>query len=286
MDGTPTTGYDAVCMVTDQSDSFACTGTLIDPRHVLTAGHCGQKWAGHTSPKIIFGSTFWEPVAIYQGERVYQHPGYRGENNLTYNNSNDLCIVRLSAEVTEVAPLEIYRSAPTVGQTIVIVGFGGTGSGASGSEGDAGVKYVGTTDIEIVSSTIISWFFDPGESTIAPGDSGGPAFIGGKVAGVTSAGEINDPPAQWGDQAWDTRVDPYAEWIDNILSSGNDQGEAGAQPDSVISVTVSVGGIVTTSSSIRPTTTTYRESRNIPSGRYKGEYDLVVAVTANLTYGT
>ena len=285
MDGTTTTGYDAVCMVTDQADSFACTGTLIDSRHVLTAGHCGQKWSGHTDPKIIFGPTFWSPLAIYQGERVYQHPGYRGERNLTYDSSNDMCIVRLSADVTEVAPVGIYRSTPTVGQILTLVGFGGVGSGATGSDGSAGVKYVGTTPIEGVSSTIITWIFDPGESSIAPGDSGGPAFIGGQVAGVTSAGEITGgPPAQWGDQAWDTRVDPYAEWIDNIIAAGTDTGEDGPQPDSKQTVGVTVGSNSTTDASIRPTTTVHREHRDIPSGRYQGEYDLAVAATANLTY--
>ena len=67
------------------------------------------------------------------------------------------------------------------------------------------------------------------EINTAPGDSGGPAFIGGKIAGVTSWGECtgadidltrtaggycNSTNSTFGEIFGETRVSQYAAWID------------------------------------------------------------------------
>ncbi len=105
---------------------------------------------------------------------------------------------------------------------LTLVGFGEGGTGASGGNGDFGIKRIGTTPIDGVQPHLVTWNFDnEKESNTAPGDSGGPAYIqsGGVyyVAGVTSGGTRDN--AGLGDFSFDTRVDAYAAWIDSIVNN-------------------------------------------------------------------
>ena len=208
VDGTPTSSFDAVGIV----EGIGCTGTLISPTHVLTAGHCTFSTPNN-------GETFRIGGESYKTTRLYTHPDY-DDNSL----ANDIAIMELDRPVTGIAPEQILRTAPRVGQTLTLVGFGAGGTGENGHNGDFGTKRVGQTTIERVTAREIEWNFDPGESNTAPGDSGGPAFvtIGGQryLAGVTSGGTRQD--AGHGDTSTDMRVDAYKDWIDSIVgNSGN-----------------------------------------------------------------
>lgn len=214
VNGTQTSDYPAVGLIGDTSDDF-CTGTLIAPQYVLTAGHCAEG-VGNTSGTFTVGGQ------SYQTERVYLHPNYNG-NAIGSDSANDIAIYKLSQPVVGITPMDIFRGIPQVGQLLTLVGFGGGGNGTTGSNGDFGIKRVGTTPIDEVSRTLISWNFDNNtEANTAPGDSGGPAFVtvaGIKyIAGVTSGGD--SPNASIGDHSFDTRVDAFAAWITSITGIG------------------------------------------------------------------
>ncbi|MCX7419344.1 MAG: trypsin-like serine protease [Planctomycetia bacterium] len=211
VNGTPTSDYPAVGLIGDTSDDF-CSGTLIAPQYVLTAGHCAEGVANTAGTFTIGGRT-------YHTERVYLHPGYNS-NAIGDDTANDIAIYKLSEPVVGIAPIDIYRATPQVGQLLTLVGFGGGGTGTTGSNGDFGIKRVGTTPIDQLTRTLIHWDFDNNsEANTAPGDSGGPAFVtvGGVkyVAGVTSGGDSAN--ASIGDHSFDTRVDAYADWITSIV---------------------------------------------------------------------
>ena len=73
--------------------------------------------------------------------------------------------------------------------------------------------------------------YDGLEVGVAPGDSGGPGFIDGQVAGVHSFGFThfcngtlaNKPDftcgldSSWGEMSGDTRVSTYASWVDGVI---------------------------------------------------------------------
>jgi hypothetical protein len=147
--------------------------------------------------------------------------------------------------VTNVTPSAIFRGTPVVGQLLTLVGFG-AGGDDDGHNGDFGVKRVGTTPIDEVSAQLISWDFDvPGEGNTAPGDSGGPAFVDVsgdlQVAGITSGGDQAN--AGLGDHSYDTRVDAYADWIDDLIlgdTLDDDHGDSFNNPTST-----NVGGQAT-----------------------------------------
>ena len=214
VNGTATSGYPAVGLIGGDGEDF-CSGTLIAPQYALTAAHCAEGVANTAGQFTIGGRT-------YHTERVFVHPGYTG--NVGNDSSDDLGIYKLSEAVVGIAPIPLFRGTPQVGQILTLVGFGGGGTGTTGSNGDFGIKRVGTTPIDEVSRTLISWNFDNNsESNTAPGDSGGPAFltVNGvlSLAGVTSGGD--SATAGIGDHSFDTRVDAYASWIDSIVGTAS-----------------------------------------------------------------
>lgn len=221
INGTQTSDYAAVGLIGDTSDDF-CSGTLIAPQYVLTAGHCAEGVADTAGTFTIGGRT-------YHTEKVFLHPNYN-PNAIGSDSANDIAIYKLSEPVVGITPMPIYRGTPQVGQLLTLVGFGGGGTGTTGSNGDFGIKRVGTTPIDQVTPKLIEWNFDNNsESNTAPGDSGGPAFVtvGGVkyIAGVTSGGDSAN--ASIGDHSFDTRVDAFATWITSIAGVTGDGGGSG-----------------------------------------------------------
>lgn len=209
INGTPTDEFESVGIVGDQFGGF-CSGTLISPYHVLTAAHCAEVINGPTN------GTFQLDSGLYTTQAIFIHPDYD-----SFTLENDIAILELAQPVMLELPSNIFRSTPIPGDELIIVGFG-SGGDVDGADGTFGVKMYGFVTIDAVDPTLIVWTFDdPSESNTAPGDSGGPGFIDidGEllIASITSGGSL--PDAGLGDMAFNTRVDTYQNWIDDIVDS-------------------------------------------------------------------
>ncbi len=212
-DGVATSKYSEVGAVYNDSFNGICTGTVIAPQWVLTAGHCVLKTEG--------GSTAASPskLSYHEGKRpgsgkssgtdvdaVFLHPNYGGANR------SDLALMFL-AEETDGGEMPLGRATPREGWPVLLVGYGKTTTNGS----NQGTKRVARNTIESVSPEIM-FFMDTGdgEGNLCNGDSGGTTLVfrpdGPEIIGVHSA----RAPGQCGLAGIDIRVDAFRGWIEDV----------------------------------------------------------------------
>lgn len=255
----PGGGYDGVVRVS--VGGYYGTGTLLfDGRAVLTAAHL-------VSRNSLGATVTFETASGSQtlsATKIVIHPDYDD-----FDINNDLALIWLS----ETAPVaanryDLYRDSDELGQVFTMVGYGETGTGATGADSSSGDsarlkvsnRFDGdATALKTALGASMDWTpragaqliadFDDGamthdalgriigrrdtglgldEGLIGPGDSGGPAFVGGQVAGVASytarlATSRGSPDidsvanSSFGEVAAWTRVSAYQSWIDQTL---------------------------------------------------------------------
>jgi trypsin len=223
---------------------FGCTGTLIDPTHVLSAGHC----ASITKPAQVSSPAAWPPqsIAVWigsnktgEGEQetvssVSIPPEYLG-----LTDRNDLSILTL-AEPATLEPTQVAagseRSIWDPGTLATIAGWGVTDEDAEDSPDTLQTAQVPVTTDEYCADAYSSddgWDFDPetmvcagypeGGTDTCYGDSGGPLFADSsgvrRVVGVTSWGNGCAEPGYPGVYARvaDTKL---RTWVESVAPDG------------------------------------------------------------------
>lgn len=165
-----------------RATTAACTGVLVAPRAVLTAGHCADAQEANVvelGPRV--GDASNERRRVVAATR---HPKYSRDAS-----DFDLAILWLDAPASA-PPLPLPAASdpvPVVGAQLRIVGFGQTRDPA---EPD-GARRSGTVALSALSPRTLQ--VDAGPSMSCQGDSGGPvqATIDGveRLVGVISAGD-------------------------------------------------------------------------------------------------
>jgi len=226
---------------------YGASGSLLSQggnQYLLTAGLLVSENGNFPNS---FSVTF-SGGGSYIGTQYFLPPGWNGD----YLNGYDIALVKLNAAV----PLAGYNimtteiSSPTTGN---IAGCGLTGMGNTGSVvgifgtlrqgqntfGEAqwiinGNPYVYDFDNgQYYQNSILSasqgnipsdYGLETNEVIIALGDSGGPTFINGEIAGVHSFFATSGPPydiddklnSSFGELGGDTRVAEFASWINSV----------------------------------------------------------------------
>ena len=245
----PDRGYEAVANV-DIAGLFACTGTLIAPDWVVSAGHCGSVTGG-TEVGTPFG---WPPGAIRVTLGTVEANGSGGETitvaevipspDYLATQGNDAALLRLASPSRQVPVLIAGAGgeplwAPGVAQTIA--GFGDTEESGSPPARLQVAQVPRVADPTCAAAypdsyetrTQLCAGYEQGGTDTCQGDSGGPLFgrdAAGvlKLTGVTSYGDGCARPGRYGVYA---RIGDVAlrEWVrSRVPGAIDDRVDAGS----------------------------------------------------------
>ena len=214
------------CVAVGRDDVWGCTGTLIAPDVVVSAGHCAS-----VATRVFFGGDVKKAGKIVKVKQAVRHPSYHKAGK-----HNDLLVLLLEQPVVNIAPRAIATAAQVNKATDGrVVGFGNTDP--FGTKG-YGVKR--QVDIPIASPSCkgtvdgdpdaVAFGCDVNLEMVAgkpllgkdscTGDSGGPLYIEGPgggwlLAGATSRA-VDSAPNDCGDGGIYVRIDKYRAWIEGL----------------------------------------------------------------------
>jgi hypothetical protein len=233
----PASAFDGVVQVNGGTGSLLSSG-----RHILTAAHVvdvanidlnadGKADVGNgivdSQRFAVQFDTASGPIVITSTAATV-HRSWNGN----INNGFDLAVLELPVLAPVAADrYDLYRTTDELGKEFTVVGYGASGTGATGHDGRYGVKRRGQNVFDDAQGGgRLVFDFDPflllggglgdRESNTAPGDSGGPNFIGGRIAGVTSGGVRQD--SKFGDTSIAARVSTTFPFIDGIVNQPDD----------------------------------------------------------------
>lgn len=156
--------------------TYGCTGEAISSQWILTAQHCidGTQWMD-----VYYSNSVTSPGTPVAADQV------AGSSN------GDVALVHLSSSKSLNSYAPLASSYSPAGGTGTIWGYGLTAGGAQPTHlNKATVNVVGSST-DAYGGNAIHVKGSNGASN--HGDSGGPLFVGGKVVGVCSTGDVADP---------------------------------------------------------------------------------------------
>lgn len=258
---TPTgEGFDGIARISCNG-SYGTGVLLYDGRAVLTVAHLlASATPGQVSVRMESASG----IVTLSSSDIEIHPQYDAVNA----NYDLALVWLADVAPVAADRYDIYRDSDEIGQTFVMAGYGTQGTGDTGtvSNPDSMLRLQAQNQFDADAATLKNWLgpamnwtpatdiilvadFDNGEPAhdalgelilvadtglgsdeglTAPGDSGGPAFIGGKLAGIASytaplsynsiqpdIDGLNN--SSFGEVAFWQRVSEQQQWIDQSL---------------------------------------------------------------------
>jgi secreted trypsin-like serine protease len=188
----------------------ACSGALVAPQWIITAGHCfhdinGQRVSGPvpydttaTVGRTDLSSTGGHVVAVTevrQSSRV------------------DVALAKLATAVTDVAPLPLSTTSPKTGWILRMTGWG-----ATSSVDPTPVTHLQTGQVKVTRVTgrtvLVTGYAPAADTSACLYDSGAPYFVEHADGGVQLVSvESTGPDCPHASQETTSRIDPIAGWI-------------------------------------------------------------------------
>jgi secreted trypsin-like serine protease len=189
----------------------ACSGALVAPLWVITAGHCLHDGARNR----ISGEPRYE-VQVTVGRATLSGTGgfTRQVVEVRQSRTADVALVRLDQAVTGIEPLRLSSQAPRVGEVIRLVGWGSVDAEADLSHRPDRMQTGQVTVTGFNRSEVYVRGAAPEPTTSAcPYDSGAPYFREEVGSAVLVATEVTGPDCPHNENETTARVDTLAKWI-------------------------------------------------------------------------
>lgn len=194
----------------------ACSGALVAPRWVVTAGHCFHD----INDKRISGPPPYT-MTVTIGKLKDSDPGGHTVQVVDVRQSpvNDLAVVRLSEAVNGIVPLQLAQTPPAVGQQLQFAGWGSLSATVLGpsdhlKRGQFTVSGIGSVTLEAQPVGVRTV-----ENGPCPEDSGAPFFVStddrtGQLIAIVNTG----PPCPQPGAETIARVDVVFDWIQQQIT--------------------------------------------------------------------
>ncbi|TDR88955.1 S1 family peptidase [Enterovirga rhinocerotis] len=192
-----------------------CSGVVLAPDVVLTAGHCAS---GAGQYRVHYRGPGGEPVLAEPAE-IAVHQGYVRGAERSRRRSVDLALIRLSEPLpARFGAATLSAAIPPAGTAITLGGYGIAREGDGRSSGTFRTAALTTIQPHGPGRILIWAKAIDGPAGACGGDSGGPiAGSGGAVVAITGwAG--GGGKTRCGELTQGTLVGPQRHWIDSILS--------------------------------------------------------------------
>jgi secreted trypsin-like serine protease len=191
--------------------SGGCSGALIAPQWIVSAGHCFHD----VNDVRVGGAPLYTTVVTVGKLNTADKGGQTAEVvDIRQSPVNDLALAKLSVPVVGIVPLALPAAAPVIGQRLQFAGWGSLSAAVITptdhlKRGEFTVSSIAASELEaqpVAPRTV--------ENSPCPQDSGAPFFVSeDNYTGVLVAVESTGPECPQPGNEVISRVDVVADWI-------------------------------------------------------------------------